>query len=835
MYLPWRNRLSLLCNAVAISWFDVLVMGLLLVVGFIYLHDIATWSIGYIGDAQYGDAQFWWSGALNVAQGIFQDNPGKGFRPGYFLLTGLTLPVLGQQFQQYFPYFVFTFLIASCLFYLALRDQLGSWAAACVVGMMVFNPYTAEWVATSTTDSTGLLLNVAALSCLLFGVNKGLHRNWLIAFSILFSLATLTRPLVTPFIALVMLAILFFPRVTLQKRLLMTTCIFIAFCLPTVLWMVTQKLTIDRWAISSNDASAFYAASDPEIQVWKTTMYEPIQKLAAEYYHTDYNKIDDQQLNHMFWLEAANNYVKYANYHISRVLPHINEIASFSPLKATHGTDYWRIAFLQAIAIGLLLSLLLQRLWWRALVLAAFTIVFYFSPFIITYMTLAGSLIALLLWRREGQAGLALVSAYWLTGVMMLYFVGSTWGMPSFTATFGLNALGYRLGSQIFFVGDLLAAFFIIWLAQTKTLSLALIAQRLRVHSSQVAGGFVLTCFSLFLIATTVVYTLGSGIVAKRIYTRLSTPIQPYPSLAPVMKWYGERNHSALSQIVGEKGTFNANVFAKKGMRKGEVEIVVTGTISPFVWNLQGQQRAQVMMHTQQQIYPYTMGPMFVIVDVPQHLNINDWMGKQGAFVIRALPNQHNISNFPYYITSYALRAFIPLSEQGKDFALNHAISFPLVKNATQLETLGELKHPKTEIKWALDSGPLSFQRRFFVTPAAQTKTVGKAQLLLNTTNFSRPTTLRFSYVQGYTDNVPATLARYDGLTITTTNKAYKGQKPLLAQKHTTLATDESFPLQTVEFVIPKGTQTLDLAFNRIPPGQGIWIYEFNVSTADTK
>jgi len=159
----------------------------------------------------------------------FQDNPGKGFRPGYFVLTGLTFPVLGEQFKQYYPYFLFAFLTTASLFYMALRKWLTRWVAACIVGMLVFNPFTAEWLATSTTDSTGLLLNIAALSCLLFGVSNNLHRGWLITFGVFFALATLTRPLVTPFIGLVLLALLLIPRLPFKKRLTLAICVCIAF------------------------------------------------------------------------------------------------------------------------------------------------------------------------------------------------------------------------------------------------------------------------------------------------------------------------------------------------------------------------------------------------------------------------------------------------------------------------------------------------------------------------------------------------------------------------------------------------------------------------------
>lgn len=62
---------------------------LVLIGGGLAFHWPATfWGIGFVGERQYGDAEFWWNGAVHLARGIVADNPGGGYRPGYFLLTG---------------------------------------------------------------------------------------------------------------------------------------------------------------------------------------------------------------------------------------------------------------------------------------------------------------------------------------------------------------------------------------------------------------------------------------------------------------------------------------------------------------------------------------------------------------------------------------------------------------------------------------------------------------------------------------------------------------------------------------------------------------------------
>ena len=69
-----NERLVIRINAAEISWFDFSVLILITVFGFIYLHDPWYWGVGWIGESQYGDAQFWWNGAIHVSNSLFQDN-----------------------------------------------------------------------------------------------------------------------------------------------------------------------------------------------------------------------------------------------------------------------------------------------------------------------------------------------------------------------------------------------------------------------------------------------------------------------------------------------------------------------------------------------------------------------------------------------------------------------------------------------------------------------------------------------------------------------------------------------------------------------------------------
>src|SRR5262245_19147630 len=80
------------------SLFDLLVVAFLFTGGLVYHWNTAHWALNLVAGVVHGDAMFWWKGAVHVSEGMFVDHPGQGHRPGYFYLTGLTLPILGTDF-----------------------------------------------------------------------------------------------------------------------------------------------------------------------------------------------------------------------------------------------------------------------------------------------------------------------------------------------------------------------------------------------------------------------------------------------------------------------------------------------------------------------------------------------------------------------------------------------------------------------------------------------------------------------------------------------------------------------------------------------------------------
>lgn len=853
-----RGALGLLAHhwagvvrAAQISRFDFVVVLLLSIGGATFLWGTQYWGFAMIGDSSYGDAEFWWRGAIHVSEGIFADNPGKGYRPGYFVLTGLAMPVLGTDFPAFHKFFIVVFLASVIFFYLAMRMVLGRWGSAFAAALLVFNPFTAEWVATSTTDATGLMFHLSALSCLAIGMNRNNHCGWISAFAMLFAIGTLTRPIVTPFIAAAIFALLIVPRGTWRGRFKAAAWSMAAFAAPLLVWMGIQKAFVGEWSISTNDAGALYAASDPKIQVWNTEMYAEIQKLSGERFETSAPTI--AMLNETFRQETYANYFKHYRYHIERFAPHLWVIAEFSPKTSVRGTERWRCWLLMTFAAGSAIGLLLQRAPLRAAFLVATAVVLMIYPEETAYFTCAGAVLGLATFRsRDARSVMFPLTLYWLIGVAALFLTGGTWG-PPLGPTMSLNALGYRLGLQVFFLNDLLA---VAGLTLFATWRLAPAAERSGLRSPvariidwgcsfgvaprPLGGTLVVGSLLLVIVATTSVYGVGSAIIAKRWYARNFEPARSYPDLREVAAGYPHRTNADTLRIVsdvlsglyfGEKSV-SPNGSPAKPTDSGEV--VVSGAASSFVWNLAGQRRSQMMVYQQEVVHPFTMGRKSLIVELPRQFRVADWAHRPGAFILQEIADSQNKSNLPYYLTVPAVRGFVPLKADGQGFALDQSIWFPLVKYASQLDGCGELECRGGKITWGMDSGPRKHQRRFFLA-AADENTSGVVSLAIDLAKNPGATTLRFAAAA---DAVPGTAptpaVSNVGLVVDLLGDSARLSEALYEGKVAPQLPTDTAGLNEHEFALTDSVaESLELRFAGLTKGSGVWVYELNLEIDD--
>jgi len=795
------TKLNILDKGSSFSRAEGLFIFLLLLGGFIYHWNPLHWGPAYIGNNQYGDAEFWWNGAIHFANGIFANNPGRGFRPGYFILTGLSLATLGTRFIIFHKYFLTVFLGAAVFLYIHLRELLGKVGAALGILLLVLNPFTAEWVATSTTDATGLVLHLISLACLISGTRKGqLDLRYLAGFAFFFSLGTLTRPLLTPFLGVVLLAIFLWANEPLKKRVQALITIILLFMLPSLGWMAIQRVTIGEWSVSSNDASMFYSASDPAIQVWNNEMYDHVANSAKSKLHLQ--NVNSTQINQEFWSLTVENYKKYWRYHFKRILPHFWAYAKFTPQISSH--PKWDIApiVMGFFLIFLLIQFIQYRNWKGIAFIILISSVFLLTkkgPALIIMASVCFTIVHLFKRRRSEQLSHLFLATYWVTGVAALALVGGTWGPASGHSPVEINALGYRLGAQFVFAGDLLTLLLFYKASQyfqkynqrkinpSKTLEYWTIPNK----GSNLAFGIVLNSILIFCLT---VMTIGAGVVGTRYFSRSMSREMPYPSLEPFRKKY------------------SANGYLTP------VDEVYTGAASDFIWNLQGQDRTQILYYSQTKTFPFEMHPSRRIIEFPVQLDENQWRYRQGIYVLRDIKDLPPISNLAYYVNETIVRGFVPLSEDKSSFDLDHTIWFPISKYASRLAASGELKYDPTYLKWNGDSGPLPFKRRFLLKPSQTNHSV---RLSLDVTHGRGNRFLKFDWLPE-------------------SNSSNHSVEPVLLQIQIHRFNAKSDPIPPVNHTQSEkvgnekidlndsSIKSVDLQFNNVPP-DGIHVYEFNL------
>jgi hypothetical protein len=584
---------------------------------------------------------------------------------------------------------------------------------------------------------------------------------------------------------------------------------FGAFILPTLAWMAFMGATTGNFALTgaSQDSSAFYAASDPQIQCWRPDMYAPIKEAARKRYGVE--QPTAQQINAEFWAKTAENYRTHWRYHAARLWSNAFELARFTPQRG--GTSsalsaQWRANLKGALTLALAGLALWRRRWISAGAVAALGVSWILWPQIHPWLVLTagiGGLAALVFGRR----GPFVWTAYWWVGVMALYLTGGTWG-PPLGATQDLNALGYRLGFQFFFAADLMIIGLMGCIAGAETRtgpeSSAFSPSAL---AGRIARGSLLVLLGLLAL----LLAGGAAVVTSRLVARARSTPTAYPDLGTLGSLEAIRGSAPFTAITPLRVAVNAH----QGL-----PLLTKAMSSGFVWNLPGQQRSMLLLYQQDYVRPVHMSPRQFYVEIPQQLPAADWMNRQGAWVIRSFPNTAQNSNLPYYFEMPAVQAFIPLAPDGKSFAVAQTVRFPLAKSATQLVASGELVINGGTPAWAMNSGAQKFPRRFALQAVKADEAL---ELLLDLSRARGKKTFRFGVMLESTGDEVARAVPVH-LRLTASDPA----------DPTTLWESDLAPGGTplpVNPVLPEAKR-LRLSALHVLPTDTLWFYEL-VMTAD--
>ncbi len=826
---------------------DLLVVMVFFVGGAWFLWDATYWAgIVNMGNAQYGDAAFWWNGALHFAEGIIKDNPNLDFRMGYALFAGLFVAVLGGSFFLFHKLLIAVFLFVACFLYFALRPTLGRIAAAGAIALLIFNPFTAEWLAISTSDSVGLILNIAALSCFIFGLRNSLHLGFLAAFGFLLASASLARPLMSPFIAPAIVILVLHGTAAWKRRLHGTGSVLTAFAVPTLLWVIALHGMTGSWAMAGHDSTSFYAASDPQIQVWNGAMYTKVEDSAKNRYKTE--KPTPDQLNKEFWILTKDNYASHLNYHLSRIAPHTLDIAGFSSQNTSKSDRLWKLiraSIVLTITVGLVIASTLQKRWLGAGLVGLAGLLTVTLPTSQTILILGGALLfAFSVLRPKEDHTYAIFVLYWWVGVVALYLVGGTWG-PPLGAAHDMNALGYRLGSQFFFVNDLIAVSMLglisrIRLPSAQSSSLPLSENKIsqqKSYSLKVTPKFdapllLSLATYIFISGLVVIGIAGASVVSYRVWQRTHEVPRPFPPTGQIQTWW-QATQTKLHVVTPLETVSSISGLSNKIGSTGDggtasSYIVFTGGMSDFVWNLDGQTRSQAIVYSQNNVTPFAMFPNLVYVEFPSHLHESAWVRKQGAWVVRRLVDLPLKSNLPFYFSETSVKAFVPLSEDKTRFDFSAAQIFPLQKYASQLYASGELKAIHGIVEWDFTSGAEKYPRRFFLKRGAVANSAEPVALELD---ISKAVGVRSLSFRWSLERTPNSLQSIPGPTL-----------KVLGEPDTSVSHDISFvyyagdvtvdpqAIQSVKIELTQSKHNkLKLVLDGVMPDDKIWFYEFNM------
>lgn len=744
---------------------DILFVAFIFAVGGVFLWDIQKWAgITLIGSSQYGDAAFWWSGGLHVAEGVFKDNPNVDFRMGYALFSGVFISLFGSDFWFFHKILVILFLFSVTALYFAIKPAFGRMVSAGVATLLIVNPYSAEWLSISTSDSLGLIFNILAISSLVVGLRYKYKLNYIFLSGILISLGGITRPLMAPFI-IVALAIVFNSlRITIKSRLQATTLLMLAFAIPVFLWMVALHNITGSWALAGHDSTAIYAASDPEMQVWNGAMYEKVADSAKQRYQVQ--SVTAAQLNSEFWNLAAINYKNNIGYHIGRIVPHVWDIAEFSNkfmARNTERLDLIRKLILEFVVIGLAISAAKRGKWLGSILVTVSGLLILLYPTIPIVITLIGAILFLVppLCARYDKA-YTIIAAYWWVGVAVLFFVGGTFG-PPLGAVHALNALGYRLGFQFFFVNDVILLAMLGQMSSigeyknrtckcNKSANQDLLGRsRLDVIPAPILKGA-----RLFLFGLASIMIAGSLVVGYRVWTRAYLVPKIYPAVGDLNSWWAKHDgaYAAINklQIAHDVDEIRAAASQYSLGVNASPYIAFSGKISDFIWNLLGQNRSQAIIYFQKNIVPDTMHPNHLYVEFPQQLNEDQWRGRRGLWIARRFPDNPRKSNLPFYFSEISIKAYIPLASDGANYDYDNAEIFPIQRYASQLYSSGELRVQEGLLRWEDNSTDEKFPRAFSVMRNSKTGTDDSIKLKLDISRAKGNRNLSFNWqIKGQT------------------------------------------------------------------------------------
>ena len=818
------------------SWFDLTAVLAIVLGGLVFLWDARGWaSWAYIGNDQYGDADFWWRGVLQFSQGFFSDNINISFRMGYAVFGGLLVAVFGSDYAVFHKLLVLIFLGVAAAGYLVLRHRVGRPTALAVTMALVFSPYQAEWLSISTSDALGLIWNLTALLAFCAAFDESIRLKWLALGGIFLALGALTRPLMAIFIGPMLLLLLFCRVLPLRRRWLAACVLAAAYALPTTTWMVVHNIKTGEIALAGNDASAFFAASSPRYQVWTPAMYGDVEAAAKARLGISRN-LTPLELNHELWRAALLNYRDEFSYHVRRLPGHVLALAEFS-YRAVNPTDrvelIWRILVRGLLTFFGVAACLTAGTPLRAIAAVA---IFALSIFSATegYVVVTLAVLALLPLSGLGVGPIhRLVASYWWTGVAALYLIGGTWG-PPLTPSHNINALGYRLGAQFLFTNDWLVILGIsaaigTWPAKISQFLPGF--QRWLIPSA--AASHVLRASAATSIALLAAVLAGGGVlVGWRHWQFAHATAVPMPALAKVLSRVCLGEGMRLGETDRAVSDSADVLWAMWGdpSKRTEGTRIFTGSVGPLVWQMPAQGRTRALFYQQDLRSPFTINSQRTDIEFPEVIPETPWRNRQGAFVVRSFREEGPHLGYPTYETVPQVQQFVPLSNDGALFDYSRAMKFPLARYASALAYVNRLSATGARLEWMTYPTGDTKRRWFILMPPDKAREPRNAAVEIDLSDALGNRRLNFSF---RVEPVPGNTSESGPVTLSVESTNSAGSTQPLVQRVSGARGSVDVPVDDVKVDLPADAERVRLTVGGLKSKEMVRIVELQLVADD--
>jgi 4-amino-4-deoxy-L-arabinose transferase-like glycosyltransferase len=681
--VPWRTatRPTATLNAPAAirrlgaaATLDLLLV-LALFAGAFVLALTHPWSHAYIGEAQYGDAAYWDFNGENWARG-YASSKAPDIRPGYSVFLAIVYALSGADFRNAFVAQALLFAAMVVMLYAIGKRLSGRLTGVLAATLLALDPYMWEWTATSTTETLGSFANVAALLCLVELCKRPRSMKAAALFGVFIAIANIVRVFTLFFVGPALVLILLLLHAPRWTRVRQTTVVFGAIAGTLLPAVVYQYVSTGDPGLSSNSASAVFAASSPKYKVWTPEIYDDVVgQMQARGEEVTSRAVDAE-----FRRLTIQNYVSYPGFQLGRIAEGFVPYATFEgqverPDRYTFFRPYVLIAFV-LVVVGLTVKRVAKRPWVLLPPLALLGgLVFAPLPVLVAAQggAVAGAGIFTARQRRPRDVALLAIAMFWaFTGLLAV----TTAGISGFL----LN----RLYTQVEPARCLLiasAATAVVFVLLPRSTANARV-RALGLFGRAIPRPSAVTPVVLRFAGVAVALVLGIGGI-RLVAANAAQP--PDPGVLEVPTEGDLAGLAQRLQLPGDLRYINADSFEATRAR------LVTGKLPPdltayaipgqftrFLWYLPEQDRTLYWFVFADRLRPAALDRNLLTAESSGHLPVNEYGNHPGLLVLLPTSAYFDATGDVAQQNVLAARAFIPLDDTLRRFRLQDATTFPL-------------------------------------------------------------------------------------------------------------------------------------------------------------